>query len=91
MSQALNISTFRQPEWPELVAFFDNTAWLKVVSLEPLTLGSQQLMSFFLNVYHTLLIHMFLIAELPSTEKGWCAVYNRFCYEVRYVVHQSNF
>eukprot|EP00658_Telonema_sp_P-2_P073456 TRINITY_DN6252_c0_g1_i4.p1 TRINITY_DN6252_c0_g1~~TRINITY_DN6252_c0_g1_i4.p1 ORF type:complete len:306 (+),score=54.99 TRINITY_DN6252_c0_g1_i4:313-1230(+) len=82
LRQALGISSFRQPEWPELCAFLDNTAWLKLVNLDPLTLGTHQSLSFFLNLYHLILIHSFLISELPSSERAWSSLHNRFCYEV---------
>ena len=45
-------------------------------------MGEQEKLCFWLNTWHCLLIHAFLVLGPPTTAKRWGPFYTRMCYEV---------
>jgi hypothetical protein len=52
----------------KIISFLDETVRLKLLSLQDLDLSSPEALCFFVNIYHTLLIHARLVLNPPSTQ-----------------------
>ena len=72
--QASNSSAF---EW---VDFSDDIVLLQTISL--LELSRDELIAFFINVYHTLLTHAFIMYGIPSRALTWRALKRDAAYEI---------
>jgi len=61
-------------------AFLDGTVELQGVDLEGLT--HDEKLAFWLNLYHCMLIHAFMIVGPPTSLRAWPHFFTRMCYEV---------
>ena len=53
----------------KIISFLDDTVRLKLVDLQhDIDLNSPEALCFFINIYHTLLIHARLVLSPPSTQ-----------------------
>ena len=64
----------------EWVQFSDRIHLLQIVSLGDLT--RDELTAFFLNVYHTLLTHAFVVYGVPSRAREWKSLKEKAVYEI---------
>jgi hypothetical protein len=47
-----------------------------------LSLSKDDLIAFFLNIYHTLLLHSFIVLGVPSSAVDWKTLKNTASYEI---------
>lgn len=66
------------PLWRE---FLDGVALLQAIDLDACNLSPSEKLAFFLNLYHCLLIHGFLVWGLPDSTYQWGHFYSSCAYE----------
>jgi hypothetical protein len=70
----------KQRDPPEIQSFFTSIATLKTADVSILTEKSR--LAFYLNLYHTMVIHAFLALGYPSTCFKFYSFFNKVSYEV---------
>lgn len=68
------------PDITDWVEFSEKVSLLQSVSLHDLT--KEDLIAFFLNVYHTLLLHAFVVLGVPSSNTDWRTLKMTASYEI---------
>ena len=68
------------------IKFFDATLQLKALDLAPINgsgaAGRAHCLCFYLNLYHLLLVHAFLVLGAPQYCVRWSQIHQNCCYEV---------
>jgi hypothetical protein len=65
-------------EWLE---FLSNISLLSSIDLSRYQFSETELTSLFINLYHTMILHSFVIAGPPSTLLRWPSFFNSYAYE----------
>jgi hypothetical protein len=68
------------PEITDWIEFSEKVSTLQSVSLRELT--KSDLIAFFLNIYHTLLLHSFVVLGVPSSGTDWKSLKASASYEI---------
>ena len=82
----LNISkqttgkNYVNPDATDWIEFSEKVSNLQSVSLLDLT--KSDLIAFFLNIYHTLLLHSFIVLGVPSSGTDWKTLKSSASYEI---------
>lgn len=63
------------------IDFLDGVSFLQAVDISGLNLSGEEAVATFLNVYHCLLIHTFLVAGVPSSLFKFQNVFRNYCYD----------
>mmetsp|Transcript_2996 Transcript_2996/g.4552 ORF Transcript_2996/g.4552 Transcript_2996/m.4552 type:complete len:1659 (+) Transcript_2996:117-5093(+) len=70
------------PGREKIISFLDETVRLKLINIqEDIDLNSPEALCFFINIYHTLLIHARLVLSPPSTQ-DWATFFENVSYEI---------
>ncbi|CAB9531330.1 Protein of unknown function, DUF547 [Seminavis robusta] len=62
-----------------LVSFLDSAAKLKEANVHGL--GEEERLAFFLNVYHTMVMHAYLVLGTPASSFQWISYFNSISYQ----------
>jgi hypothetical protein len=68
------------PEITDWIEFSEKVSFLQSVSLS--SLSKDDLIAFFLNIYHTLLLHSFIVLGVPSSGNDWKSLKTTASYEI---------
>lgn len=70
----------RDPEtlW---LKFMDGVALLQAVDISKIDLSSNEALCMFLNLFHVMLLHSYLVVGLPNSLSKWPALFNTCSYE----------
>jgi hypothetical protein len=63
-----------------LISFLESAAMLKEIDIH--RLGEKERLAFFLNLYHVMIIHSFLVLGPPDTSFKWISYFNTISYQV---------
>lgn len=63
------------------IEFLTNIAFLPCINLDDYSFSETELTCLFINLYHTMLLHSFLVAGVPSTLLKWPGFFNSCAYE----------
>eukprot|EP01134_Creolimax_fragrantissima_P008600 CFRG8600T1 len=81
LSDVLNLDS--ESPMTMLIAFLSKTAHLKLLTIDQISsLGHDEALSFWLNLYHCLLSHALLLIGPPNTARQIMTFYNDISYEI---------
>lgn len=63
------------------ISFMDGIALLQSVNLGKMDLDSKETLCMFINLYHIMVLHGFLVVGLPKTASKWSGFFNTCSYE----------
>lgn len=63
------------------VEFLTNISYLPCINLEAYSFSETELTCIFVNLYHIMVLHAFLVAGVPSTLMKWPSFFNSCAYE----------
>ena len=61
--------------------FMDSVSLLQSIDISSMDLSSDEAMCLFLNLYHCMIIHSYLVVGLPTTMNKWTGFFNHCSYE----------
>jgi hypothetical protein len=59
----------------------DGVALLQAVDISKIDLSSKEALCLFLNLFHVMLLHSYLVVGLPNSLSKWPALFNTCSYE----------
>lgn len=80
ISKNTNSKNSVNPDVTDWIDFSEKVSMLQSITLEELT--KHDLIAFFLNVYHTLLLHAYIVVGVPASGIDWRTLKGSVSYEI---------